>query len=243
LRGFLLSGVALGLLGLGTSAMAADLPTRKAPPPMMADPVFTWTGFYVGGELGGAWSSASFNNSVDPNAPIFALPKFNENQSGLVAGGHVGYNYQVGQFVFGAEGVLDYVGIKRTGAIDVDPGASITTKQNYLGSIDGKLGFAFDRFLFSAVGGVAFTKYSISDSDPPFGASYSGGTRTGWNVGATVNYALTNNWIIGVNYRYYDFGSQGIFSGYPATPAGPGLDGFKWHPTENVVTASVSYKF
>jgi outer membrane immunogenic protein len=225
--------------------MAADLPTRKAPPPMMADPVFSWTGVYVGGQVGGAWNSESFDNSVDPLNPAFAFPAFRHNQAGLAAGGHIGANYQIGQFVvLGAEGEFDYIGIRSTSSVNSPaPPASITTKQNYLGSIDGKLGFAFDRFLVSAVGGVAFTSYSISDTDGPFAVKYPTGQRTGWNVGVSVDYALTNNWIIGVNYKYYDFGSKDIFSGLPVTPAGPGLDGFKWHPTENVVTASVSYKF
>ena len=246
--------LAFGLSAI-VSATAADLPTVKGPPPAPAETPFSWTGFYIGGQIGYAWNSGSFNNSIDPNAPLYALPVFSLGDSGVIGGAHAGYNYQIGQFVIGAEGEFDFTGINGWNQVVPYPygTALIHTTQNELGAIDAKLGYAFDRFLVSAVGGVAFTKYSLADQDlceGPCGGlgilyarSYPGGYRTGWTIGASIDYALTNSWIFGVDYRYYDFGSANVFSGYPVTPAGPGLDGLKVQETENALTASASYKF
>src|SRR5215471_10604661 len=93
MKGIWGSGAA-ALLLLSSSAFAADLPIRKAPPPLPI-PVYNWTGFYIGGNLGGAWEDTTLTDSH------FGV-SFSNNRSGFIGGGQIGYNWQVSpQFVLG----------------------------------------------------------------------------------------------------------------------------------------------
>ena len=100
---------ALGLAAMATSASAADLaarPVYKAPPPVIA-PVFNWTGFYVGGELGGKWGQTNWtttSNSDFPGTIVDASFRRNYDPSGFQAGGYAGYNWQITNWVVGLEG-------------------------------------------------------------------------------------------------------------------------------------------
>ena len=91
------------MAGVASSAMAADLPTRKAPPAPMtyAPPVFSWTGFYVG--VNGGWGGTSGGGNLG-------------SPTGGLVGGTVGYNYQIGQFVAGLEGDWDWADINKSGS-------------------------------------------------------------------------------------------------------------------------------
>ena len=123
MKKFLLSSVALA--GLTVGASAADLPSRRAPAPYVAVPVFTWTGFYVGVNAGYGFSgdeatrSLFVANIVGLNAPLGApisggvFGNNNRNRDGFVGGGQVGYNYQVGSIVFGVEGDIQYTDFGR----------------------------------------------------------------------------------------------------------------------------------
>ena len=112
MKKILLSSVAL--LGLATGALAADLPSRRAPAPIIAAvPVFTWTGFYVGVNAGytwGPWDASSSQIIFDPSATHDA--KVNGGLVGLQAG----YNWQAGGWVYGLEGDIQYTGAKDTDA-------------------------------------------------------------------------------------------------------------------------------
>src|SRR5208282_5773143 len=106
-----LKGVAIAALTVATTmaAQAADLPTRKeAPAPVFVPPPFTWTGFYVGLNAGGIWTSGSRNATLfDSGNNVFLSNYFpggiGKNQSGFIGGGQVGYNWQTGAFVLGGE--------------------------------------------------------------------------------------------------------------------------------------------
>src|SRR6516162_8601590 len=90
----------VALIGLGTTAAgAADL-AFKAPPPMLA-PVFSWTGFYVGGNIGGAWANNDLRDTL-------FLTNFNNNNGVFIGGGQIGGNYQIGNFVVGGEWDFDW---------------------------------------------------------------------------------------------------------------------------------------
>ena len=113
-----LKGVAIGaLMSVGAvAAQAADLPTRKeAPAPVFVPPPFTWTGFYIGLNAGGIFSSGSRSLTiVDPNAGIDgaflngASPGgLGSGSDGFIGGGQAGYNWQTGAFVFGVETDFD----------------------------------------------------------------------------------------------------------------------------------------
>ncbi|MBM6579906.1 porin family protein [Microvirga sp. BT689] len=170
MKKILLSSVAL--LGLATGALAADLPSRRAAPaPIIAAvPVFTWTGFYVGVNAGYGWSNNDFD-AVDI-ADV-------DDDGGFVGGAQVGYNYQIGSFVVGLEGDVQYADFGADGTFDFDGDGVFTDdfdSSDWFGTVRARAGVAFDRALIYATGGFAFAD-----------------DATGWTVGGGVEYAFTNN--------------------------------------------------
>ena len=77
--------------------MARAPPSRPSAPPL-----FSWTGFYIGGNIGGGWSRG---NVVDC---VFGVNFTNGNSASFLGGGQVGGNYQIGAFVIGAEADFDW---------------------------------------------------------------------------------------------------------------------------------------
>jgi outer membrane immunogenic protein len=230
MRKLLLATVAAA--ALGAPAFAADLPVRSAPPAFVAPvPVmFSWTGFYAGLDAGYGWNDSTWRSV---GAPPFG--NFNTDGDGFVGGGHVGFNYQMNQFVIGIEGMINWADIRGSALCAGAPGTSCRTKQDWIGDINLRAGFAIDRALIYATGGVAFTDYSFDQTTAPT-LSWGGGSRTGWTIGVGLDYAITNNWIAGIQYKYYDFGSSTSNS----APAGTNVN---FRETENVILARISYKF
>jgi outer membrane immunogenic protein len=170
MKKILLSSVAL--LGLATGAVAADLPSRRAPAPIIAAaPIFTWTGFYVGVNAGYAWSDNDFD-TVDLADE--------DDDGGFVGGAQVGYNYQIGSFVVGLEGDIQYADfggeLTFVDGPDADLDDDVFDRGDWFGTVRARAGVAFDRALIYATGGFAFAD-----------------DATGWTVGGGVEYAFTNN--------------------------------------------------
>jgi outer membrane immunogenic protein len=221
MRKILLSSVAL--LGLTAGAFAADLPSRKeAPVYIPPPPVFTWTGVYVGGQVG-------YGFGHDRIGTAAAVTGFSPN--GVVGGAHIGYNYQVAQFVFGLEGDVD--GASYKGTVVTPAGFTDTTRVAIDGSVRGRVGYAFDRALFYATGGAAFASIQNSYLAPGGAFTSLGHSRVGWTVGGGIEYAITNNWSIRAEYRYTDYGRYTDALAVPVSH----------HPTDNRVMAGFSYKF
>jgi outer membrane immunogenic protein len=230
MRKLLLASVAAA--ALSAPAFAADLPARSAPPAFTAPvPIaFSWTGFYAGLDAGYGWNESSWRNV---GAPVFA--NFNTDGDGFVGGGHIGYNYQINQFVVGLEGMINFTDIRGSALCSGVVGTNCRTKQDWLADINVRAGFAIDRALIYATGGVAFTEYGFDQTVAPT-VSWGNSSRTGWTIGVGLDYAITNNWIAGVQYKYYDFDSTTRNS----SPAGTNVN---FRNTENVILARISYKF
>jgi outer membrane immunogenic protein len=196
MKKILLSSVAL--LGLTAGAFAADLPSRRAPAPMMAAvPLFTWTGFYVGVNAGYGWNNND-HTVVTPAGTVLAVT--GQDDGGFVGGAQVGYNYQFGAFVVGVEADLQYADIGGRGAFTVN-GVNFFTddSDNYFGTVSGRLGFAFDRALVYATGGFAYGDVGT------FGES-----NGGWTVGGGVEYAFTNNLTMKVEGLYVNLDQNDV---------------------------------
>lgn len=242
------------LLALTATASAADLPSRyAAPAPVMAAaPIFTWTGFYVGAQVGYAWGedeTALFFGGAPVDLGGFAT---DSEPDGFVGGVHVGYNYQMGSVVVGIEGDLEGAGIDgELSATDAAlPGyaASVSSEINFQGSIRARVGVALDRALVYATGGLAFanienTYAATLPAGNVFGlpaGTYSESfddTQWGWTIGAGVEYAITNNLTARVEYRYTRFDS---YDNSTALIAGGAAE---QEPEFHTVRAGVSYKF
>jgi outer membrane immunogenic protein len=200
-----------------------------------------WTGFYVGAHGGFTWVDTDYpglNPYIAPPNPCGDCGPPRPNLESGIVGGQIGYNFQFDNVVVGGEADLSFAGIDET----VRDGNYITQTHtiNHFGSIRGKLGLAFDRFLPYVTGGWAWAdmEYSQMCPDPaavPFGhcsPTATGGpyapynksdsqTETGWVIGGGFAYMIDNNWSIKTEYLRYDFGSQGYDLG--KTPSGKDL--------------------
>lgn len=203
----LLAGAAV-TLGVNP-AFAADLPTHKTPsaPVVAPSTSFSWTGCYVGGHVGGGWGEKDLRDFYyfdvfSPTADI----------NGPLAGGQIGCNYQFAtNWVAGVEVADSWANIR--GASDPFFGgkAVFNAQTNWIASGAARIGYAWDRWLIYAKGGVAWAgdKYNVIDTyqGQPYELQGSE-TRTGWTLGGGVEWAFWQNWSADLNYAYYSFGSR-----------------------------------
>jgi len=230
----------LGAITGISSASAADLAARpytKAAVAPMAG-VYSWTGFYIGAQVG--WSEV--RDSQVMTSPTLAPLALSSRADGVVGGGHVGYNLQTGQFVFGVEG--DIEANSASGSYLIPPPlvqpANGTQRLDWQGSVRGRLGLTVDRVLFYGTGGWAFGHFTDGYFTPgtPFNETVSS-TRDGWTAGAGIEYAMASNWTVRAEYRYTDWGKHtNVLNTYLA-PAGTSVD----EVTEHTARIGISYKF
>jgi outer membrane immunogenic protein len=210
----------------GAHAWAADLPVKAPPVPTLA-PVFSWTGFYVGGNLGAKWATASDTVNVAPATAFGAalpfgasLPLSSTSPSSFMGGAQVGYNWQTGPVVFGIEGDIDVQDWKTTQVLTnfssdtvFVPGDSFTLDSRWQASLRGRVGYALDRLLIYATGGVAWTDVTAGANFIPFGgAPATAGTDrailTGGTIGGGLEFALWDHVSLGVEARYTRYASH-----------------------------------
>jgi outer membrane immunogenic protein len=241
-RQILLASV--GAIAIAGSAFAADLPYRGPPPVYLPPvPIFTWSGLYIGGQIGYAWGKDNVDVTDNPIANVVSL---SESPKGVIGGAHLGYNLQIAQWVVGLEGSVDGTSMHSS----FTPAGFFSTVQfsdrvAVEGSIRARAGIAFNRVLLYATGGAAFA--GIDNTylllPPAFAAGTSEKvtkTRAGWTVGGGIAYAVTNNWSVRAEYRYSDYGR---YNDFPFQGEVPGGLIARHHLTENQVQAGVSYKF
>jgi outer membrane immunogenic protein len=236
----------LALLTIPMAASAADL--KPAPvytkAPVMA-PVFSWTGFYIGGNLGGAWSNTTISDS------LFGLNFSNGNNNAVfVGGGQAGFNYQVSNVVFGIEGDFDWAANNNNSVTGVvgPLGHTFTASANnrWMATVAGRLGYAIDRWLIYVKGGGGWVgANSFTVTDLTAGASVTAGssnTISGWLVGGGFEWAFANNWSVRAEYDY--FGLSGRSLTVPATF--PVLAGDTFTTGRNniqMATVGINYRF
>jgi outer membrane immunogenic protein len=208
MKKFLLASVAA--VAFASGAQAADLGVpRGAIAGVVVAPVFNWTGFYVGADIGYLWSSTNVF-ATNGGGPSTGSP----NPHGIKIGGHVGYRYQfANNFVLGIEGDLSWLGARnREATIGIFAPQVWRTRANWDASIRGTAGFAIDRALIYATGGVAFIDSPGCASVNPGGVcvpgSNFGGSRVGWTVGAGLAYAVTPNVSVRGEYLYANYGTR-----------------------------------
>jgi outer membrane immunogenic protein len=237
---------------LGATAMsiaaanAADMPVKAPIAPAPVAIPYNWSGCYIGGHAGAGWARTEWNNTADTAAFGDLSPGegFTQTNSGFVGGGQLGCNYQVNQWVFGIEGTFAGTSIEGdltnnvfgTGLDDV-----FTTKINSVATVVGRLGYAWDNWLLYAKGGYAGADVEFSVSDV-VGITGSGSETTwhnGWTVGAGLEYGLTPNWILGVEYDYIDLQSKS----YNVAGTAAGVYTFDVTPRIHELLARISYKF
>ncbi|WP_210485092.1 outer membrane protein [Microvirga antarctica] len=238
MKKLLLASVAI--FGFAGAAAAADLPSRYAPPPMVAAiPVFTWTGFYVGVNAGYGWNTSNNNNAFYNGVGYYGS---NSNDGGFVGGGQVGYNYQMGQFVLGLETDIQYADIgggNNNYAFNGIYGGN-GGSDGYFGTVRARAGFAIDRALIYVTGGFAYGDVGTTASN--FGYSSNSSTNTGWVLGGGVEYAFTNNLTAKIEGLYVNLGSKNDY-GYAGVAPIAVYDYSKKDNEFGVIRAGLNYKF
>ena len=237
MKRLLLSGVALAALAV-TPALAADLP-RKAPVYMPPAPLaFSWTGFYVGGSagiIGQTGHGTDFGDGTGDGLIGLAPSDYGFGRVGGLFGVDVGYNWQFApNWVLGVE--ADIAGTTINGVSTL----GVSSKLNSLGTIRGRIGYAFDRALIYATGGFAYghvENRASYDNSTAYTVDLSG-NRTGWTFGGGLEYAITNNWTARVEALYVDLGSQDT-----ASPGNFSSCRFGFKNTYTVGRLGLNYKF
>jgi outer membrane immunogenic protein len=209
-------------------AFAADISPPPPPPPAapvyVPAAVYNWSGFYFGLNGGYGFGSTKWTTG--------ALSTGTFDTSGFLIGPTVGFNFQTGAFVFGIEGDLDWATMSGTTSNAPCP-TSCQTTNNYVATVRGRVGYAFDRFLVFGTGGAAFS--DIKGNVTGIGSVEN--FQTGWTAGGGVEVAFDRHWTVKAEYLYV-----AIPNGACACGAPPGAP-FTITATENLVRAGLNYKF
>ncbi len=197
-RVLLAGAAALAFATVAGTASAADLgrPVYKAP--AYVSPIYTWAGFYIGINGGGAWGNYDYD---------FQPPNVGHDLSGGLVGGQLGYNWEYGPLVFGLETDLDWAGISGSNACP-NPGFSCNAKVDWLGTTRGRLGYSFNGgWLAYVTGGAAYGNVRRESTGPASSLSQDN-THVGWTVGGGLEYGFARNWSVRAEYLYVDLGTD-----------------------------------
>jgi len=218
-----------------------------------APPECNWTGFYIGLNVGGQWGHSE-DKDFDYNFGVpngFEGPKpWGYDESGVIAGGQVGYNYQWNWLVLGIEGDLGYMNLDGRGTEPGSPGGDTfgKTDSDFYTTVRGRLGFARGHWLFYGTGGWIGvnqeTKVIDDCSTEPCGSDLinAGGTdfRSGWTAGGGIEYMIGCHWTVRAEYLRFQLDDHD----FSANSAQDGPFHFKAPGTEgNIVRAALNYKF
>lgn len=204
-------------------AVAADLPARMVTKAPVMAPAFSWTGFYIGGNVGYAWGRTT---------GTLAVPPGNFDIDGIFGGGQIGANYQVGSWVFGVEAdyqAADINGSNAAGRIEIDR----------FGTIRGRVGYAWDRWMVYGTGGYAFDAQTKASTIPA--AATSSRSLDGWAAGVGVEYAFMPNWSAKVEYLHLDLDEKTFFDGLGACAGAPSI--CQSGATVDTVRVGLNYRF
>ena len=208
-------------------ALAADLPTKAPPPAPMMPPVYNWTGFYIGGQVGGGWGHST-TTIVDASASFPAgFVDRSLDPSGALGGVYGGYNYQWGQLVLGIDGDYSW-GRLEGSAVDAavfnpprtNDIALHNDKINWVATVTGRLGYAWNNWMFFVKGGGAWAGFegnstltrTVLATTTIIGLANSSETRDGWIVGTGVEWDIAPNWTAKLEYDYIGFNTANFTS-------------------------------
>jgi outer membrane immunogenic protein len=165
------------------------------------------------------------------------------NLKGVIGGGQAGFNYQIGNIVLGVEGDMSAADIKGS-VTDTVNAYTVTTKLDWLATVRGRVGLAFDRILVYGTAGVAIAhaKSTLDDSfsGPLVITTTSSADYVGWTGGGGIEWALSPNWSIKGEYLYADLGSK-VYNFYEVAP-GDHITG-KAKITTSVARGGFNFRF
>jgi outer membrane immunogenic protein len=232
-KNIILGAVAALVLG-PTAAAAADLPVKAGPVPTA---IYDWTGFYIGVSGGG-----SFGQSTHIDQATGLGDTIGYNVKGGLVGGTLGYNWQVSRFVVGFEGDASWVGQYGSNVDDGlagNPAFTSFTKETWVATARGRLGYAVNNLLFYGTGGYAAAGVEAGVKDSNTGALLASATstRSGWTAGGGLEWGFAPNWSAKFEWLYMKFDSAAFNTLAAEGPrSSVPFD-------DNVVRAGINYRF
>ena len=219
---------AAALAAMAAPAFAADIqprPYTKAPAYTAPQVVYNWTGFYVGGHVGGAFAG---NNSLQGSDARF------------LGGVQAGFDYQFApNWVMGVEAQYSWLnGGNNNGAL-FPGGTLVTSNTNQLGSVTGRVGYTWGPALLYVKGGYAYSSHSetLAFNGAAQAFALNGSHHDGYTVGTGLEYMFAQNWSGKVEYQYYDFGKTSFVAPAPLVAFGSTRN------DEHTVKAGINYRF
>ena len=231
MKKILLAVVALATITAAAPAAGADLGARpyynKAP--VFAAPLYNWTGFYIGGHVGGAFSGSNdFNGAV-----------LSSSSARFLGGIQAGLDWQFAQnWVLGTEG--QYSWLAKNNLTATFPGGYVyTNDQRGLGSVTARIGYTWGPGLLYVKGGYAYADNSegLTLGGFPTGFVIHGNHSNGWTVGTGLEYMVAPNWSVKGEYMYYDFGSSRFVTPVALAPFG------NFRNDDHTLKLGVNYRF
>jgi outer membrane immunogenic protein len=233
-------------VGVACPALAAELP-GPAPLPAPAyvpgpPPFYSWTGYYIGANLGWDWSSI---NLADTAGSIFA----NTTSSSFLGGGQIGLNYQLGLSVLiGAEVEFDWISNaqKTITATNLTSTAAATINDRWLTTFTGRLGYVWDRVLIYGKGGGVYAGWNtptLTVGTTPVALSGAPSNDWGWTAGFGVEWAFWGTWSVRAEYDFVSLASQ-TYTAATLRRSVFGGDVITVNNVDNhLITVGVNYKF
>ena len=263
MKAFRIAFIAAAAGTIPALAFAADMRAPARAPVVAPVAAYNWTGWYVGAHLGGAWSDVTASDTPIPSAAVANQPflSFDNGDSGIIGGAQLGYNWQLApNWVIGVEADFSWTSLKGSttyAPVPVVVGVplagsteTMSTNIDWVGTVRGRLGYAWDRTMLYVTGGFAYGSVQYNSvAIFPGGSVYgfnSDTTRTGYTIGGGLEHGLSmfgGNWTVRVEYLYYNLeGTSGTSFGVPSTaPVG---SAYLWDDIElHVVRAGLNYRF
>ncbi|MFY9693901.1 MAG: outer membrane beta-barrel protein [Xanthobacteraceae bacterium] len=228
----LVSALAVAIAAPLGAAKAADMPLKAPRAPTVTN--FNWTGFYIGGNVGGGWSDTNFSGSAT-DLGVTSTFSGSNHYSGALGGGQIGANYQfTNNWVAGIEADGDWANLSGTANVCTFSAGVVTgcasdkNKFSDFGTVRGRLGYAVNNVLLYGTGGWAWGNTKTTSAltcagpgCPAVGLAFTGGatsasaTPSGWVAGAGVEWAVAGNWILRFEYLHLQF--NGVGESYAST--------------------------
>jgi outer membrane immunogenic protein len=240
---FLIAGLC-GLSFAGPEPYSGKEMKQVIPPALL--PECNWTGFYIGLNVGGQFGHSE-NKDLDG---FWADDRpWGYSESGVIAGGQIGYNFQWKWLVLGVEGDLGYMnmegdGIEPPSAHFLPGPLTASSDSDFYTTIRGRLGVAWSHWLFYGTGGGIGVNYDTSISQPV--NEFSGHKQEfnwGYTVGGGIEYMFGCHWSLRAEYLYFALDTQQ----FPISSPLPGANGlgsrFDGQTEGHIVRAGLNYKF
>ena len=259
-----LIGIAAVTSLLATGAFAADLPMR-AYPAVFAEPLFNWTCFYLGGNIGYSWGRSSDSSTLTNTAgTVLFASAGTTDLNGVVGGGQIGYNWQIQNWVWGLEADIQGTNEKGTRSFVCPAGVCIPTpvgvaaiagrpvpvalnqKIDWFGTVRGRVGvLATPTLLLYATGGLAYGEVNTGETIAALTPFSTNATNFGWTAGAGIEGVIGGNWTARLEYLYVDLGRvNGAFLTTLGAFGGGVLSAnYSSRVTDNIVRVGINYKF